>query len=65
MNIILTNSATESKPKKSADQVRFNTLWKEVKKKQKRNDKLKLEMEALLATYTQKVMPVELGLEEP
>ncbi len=65
MNITITNSEIDKKPKKSADQIRFNTLWEEVKKKQKQNDKLKLEMEALLATYTKEVMPVELGLEEP
>ena len=65
MNITLTNSTIDKKPKKSADQIRFNKLWEEVKKKQRQNDKLKLEMEALLATYTQKVMPIELGLEEP
>ena len=65
MNITITNSAIDKKPQKSVDQIRFNKLWEEVKKKQKQNDKLKLEMEALLATYTQKVMPVELGLEEP
>ena len=65
MNITLTNSTADKKPQKSADQIRFNKLWEEVKKKQNQNDKLKLEMEALLATYTQEVMPVELGLEEP
>jgi hypothetical protein len=65
MNITITNSTIDKKPRKNADQSRFNKLWQEVKKKQKRNDKLKLEMEALLTTYTQKVMPVELGLEEP
>ena len=65
MNITLSPSANNSQPEQSADQTRFNKLWQEVKKKQARNEKLKQEMDALLATYTQKVMPVELEIEEP
>ncbi len=65
MNITLSNHKVDNKPQKNADQIRFDKLWKDVKNKQKRNDKLKKEMDALLATYRQKVMPVELGLEEP
>jgi len=65
MNITISSNTIDKNPQTSASQTRLNKLWKEVKKKQKRNDKLKLEMEVLLTTYTQKVMPVELGLEEP
>lgn len=65
MNITLSDHANNKKTEQKADQSRFNKLWEQVKKKQTRNEKLKQEMETLLATYTQKVMPVELGLEEP
>ena len=65
MNITLSPRANTTQTESSKGQTRFNKLWQEVKAKQARNEKLKQEMEALLATYTAKVMPVELGIEEP
>ena len=65
MNITLSAHANNKETAQSADQTRFNKLWQQVKKKQARNEKLKQELDVLLVTYTQKVMPVELGLEEP
>ncbi|UZE96261.1 hypothetical protein [Alkalimarinus alittae] len=65
MNITLSDHAGSLQPEPTVEQARFNKLWQEVKKKQARNEKLKQEMDALMATYTAKVMPVELGIEEP
>lgn len=65
MNITLSPRANTTPSESNKGQIRFNKLWQEVKKKQARNEKLKQDMDALLATYTQKVMPVELEIEEP
>ena len=65
MNIVLSAYAHSPQDEEVADQDRFNNLWQAVKKKQARNEKLKQDMDALMATYTAKVMPVELGIEEP
>lgn len=65
MNITLSPNAKTAQTAPTRDQDRFNNLWQAVKKKQARNEKLKQDMDALMATYTAKVMPVELGIEEP
>lgn len=65
MNIAVTEPPLKNKPQDSKNQTRFNKLWQDVKKKQKRNEKFKDDIEALFSTYTQKVMPVEKELEKP
>jgi hypothetical protein len=69
MNIAITdrplkNNARSSKSQGN-DQSRFNKLWQEVVKKQKRNEKFKEDMDALFLTYAQEVIPVEVMVEKP
>jgi hypothetical protein len=65
MNIVLTADSTKSSTKKSNIQVKFDRLWTQVKKKQKRNDKLKLEMDELVQVYNKTVLPKEKEYEQP
>jgi hypothetical protein len=65
MNIVLTGAPTAAPAKKSKTQLKFDRLWTQVKKKQKRNDKLKLEMDELVQVYNQTVLPKEKEYEQP
>jgi hypothetical protein len=65
MNIVLTADSTKPSTKKSNIQIKFDRLWTQVKKKQKRNDKLKLEMDELVQVYNQTVLPKEKEYEQP
>ncbi len=65
MNIILSTEKTTAQPKKNKIQIKFDRLWTQVKKKQKRNDKLKLEMDELVQVYNHTVLPKEKGYEQP
>ena len=65
MNITLSNVKNTPSNKKSKIQLKFDRLWTQIKKKQKRNDKLKLEMDELLQVYTETVLPKEKEYEQP
>ncbi len=65
MNITLTDSPKEAPAQKSKIQLKFDRLWTQVKKKQKRNDKLTLEMDELVQVYNQTVLPKEKEYEQP
>ena len=65
MNITLINKPTTATPNKSKIQQKFDRLWAQVKKKQKRNDKLTLEMDELVQVYNQTILPKEKEYEGP
>lgn len=65
MNITLSKEQSKISPQKSKLQIKFDRLWEQVKKKQKRNDKLKLEMDELVQVYNKTVLPKEKEYEQP
>ncbi|MEY8263348.1 MAG: hypothetical protein RPR98_04005 [Bermanella sp.] len=64
MNITL-SVASQKNSKKSKIQLKFDRLWTQVKKKQKRNDKFSLEMDELVQVYNQSIAPKEKENELP
>ena len=59
MNITFSDLKDSTLQTKSKIQQKFDRLWLSVKKKQKRNEKLKREMDELLLEYNQTVLPKE------
>jgi len=63
MKITLQDQPATRQQGSSTQQLRFDKLWKQLESKQKRNTKLKRELECLMVTYREQVMPVEMELQ--
>lgn len=65
MNIVIGQTTSVNRPRTHASQARFDKLWQDLKKKQKKNAKFEADIEALIKMYQQQLLPVERELKEP
>jgi len=64
MKITLKDQPAPRQQGTSTQQLRFDKLWKQLESKQKRNTKLKRDLQSLMGTYNELVMPVEMELQQ-